>query len=98
MQFYFSGELKNTWAAFFGAQPQAALGSQKKKQSNQKKADPKLSLGICFAYNSGQCLKPAGSCVTAKGRALKHICDFVADQSKPTEVCGKEHVRKDFHK
>jgi hypothetical protein len=57
-----------------------------------------MALGICFAYNMGQCNKPAGSCTTAKGRQLKHICDYAADPAKPTDVCGLEHVRKDFHK
>jgi hypothetical protein len=98
-----TGELKSAWSAFFGAQPQAAV-SQKaknapgKKNHGQKQVDPKLALGICFAWNMGQCLKPAGSCATSKGRPLKHICDNVADPAKPTEVCGKEHIRKDFHK
>jgi hypothetical protein len=99
-----AGELKTTWAAFFGAQPQASSSQKGKKQSgggknqHQKAADPKLALGICFAWNMGQCLKAAGSCATAKGRPLKHICDHVADPAKPTEVCGKDHIRKDFHK
>jgi hypothetical protein len=34
----------------------------------------------------------------AKGRPLKHVCDYAADRNKPTEVCGKDHMRKDFHK
>jgi hypothetical protein len=98
-----TGELKTTWAAFFGAQPQASSSQKSKKQqggkgSHQKAADPKLALGICFSWNLGQCLKPAGSCTTSKGRPLKHICDHVADPAKPTEVCGKDHIRKDFHK
>jgi hypothetical protein len=95
--------LKNTWAAFFGAQPQSQLKGKKKegpsgKASSTKTMDHRLSLGICFAWNMGQCTKPAGSCTTAKGRQLKHICDFAADPAKPTDVCGKEHIRKDFHK
>jgi hypothetical protein len=98
-----TGELKTTWAAFFGAQPQASSSQKSKKQqggtgNHQKAADPKLALGICFSWNLGQCLKPAGSCTTSKGRPLKHICDHVPDPAKPTEVCGKDHIRKDFHK
>jgi hypothetical protein len=100
--FLTAGDLKAVWAAFFGAQPQAALGqkgnNKQQKKPNQKAADPRMSLGICFAYNQGNCLKAAGTCTTAKGRQLKHICDFAADPSKPTDVCGKEHIRKDFHK
>jgi hypothetical protein len=101
--FLSAGDLKAVWASFFGAQPVAVMGQKSKgqgakKPQQAKAADPRLGLGICFAYNQGNCLKPAGSCVTAKGRPLKHVCDFAADQSKPLEVCGKEHVRKDFHK
>jgi hypothetical protein len=102
--FLSTGDLKAAWAAFFGAQPQAALAKPGKKTGNnnqksqQSKFDPRIALGICFAWNQGQCLKPAGTCATAKGRPLKHVCDFIADPSKPQDVCGKDHVRKDFHK
>jgi hypothetical protein len=101
--FLAAGDLKAVWASFFGAQPQALMGQKGEKKKGQKgqpgkSSDPKLALGICFAYNLGNCLKPAGSCTTAKGRPLKHVCDYVADQNKPTEVCGKDHIRKDFHK
>lgn len=101
--FLTAGELKTAWSSFFGAQPQAAIQSKAKKgaaskPTSQKQVDPKLSLGVCFAWNQGQCTKAAGTCVTSKGRPLKHICDHVADQSKPLEICGKEHIRKDFHK
>lgn len=101
--FLSAGDLKATWSAFFGAQTHASLGSKMKKQANQQKpsqakTDPRFSLGICFAWNQGLCLKPAGSCATARGRPLKHICDFAANSAKPAEVCGKDHIRKDFHK
>jgi hypothetical protein len=100
--FFFSlGELKNTWSSFFGAQPQAQLKGKKgasNGKQNSKPLDPRMALGICFAYNMGQCSKQAGTCTTAKGRQLKHICDYAADPAKPTDVCGMEHVRKDFHK
>jgi hypothetical protein len=99
--FLSAGELKSTWAAFYGAQPVSQLG-QKKKNGQQgagkKQVDPRVALGICFNWNVGNCLKPSGSCTTANGRPLKHVCDFIADKSKPTEVCGKDHMRKDFHK
>jgi hypothetical protein len=29
---------------------------------------------------------------------LKHVCDHIADPAKPNDVCGKDHIRKDFHK
>jgi hypothetical protein len=102
--FLSTGDLKAAWASFFGAQPQAALAKSGKKTGNnnqkgqQNKFDPRIALGICFAWNQGQCLKPAGTCATAKGRPLKHVCDYIVDPSKPQDVCGKDHVRKDFHK
>jgi hypothetical protein len=100
--FLSTGELKNVWAAFYGAQPQSTLAGKKQqnkqKQSSQKAPDPRLALGICFAWNLGNCMKQAGTCTTAKGRPLKHVCDFTPDPAKPAEVCGKDHIRKDFHK
>jgi hypothetical protein len=104
--FLSTGELKAAWSAFFGAQPQSVLAKSKQQSKNNKQGaggqqkgfDPRIALGICFSWNLGQCNKPAGSCMTSKGRPLKHVCDFIADQAKPTEVCGKDHMRKDFHK
>jgi len=96
--FLTTGELKTTWSAFFHARPQAAIADKAKKQQNNKSAgEKKAALGICFAYNSGNCTKPVGTCFTFKGKALKHVCDFVVDKSKPTEVCGKDHTRKGNH-
>jgi hypothetical protein len=103
--FLSAGELKTTWAAFFGAQPASHAGQKKNQGQNkgqggkgQKQVDPRVALGICFNWNLGNCLKQAGACMTAKGRPLKHVCDFIPDPAKPTEVCGKDHMRKDFHK
>jgi hypothetical protein len=101
--FITAGELKAVWAAFFGAQPQVSAAKKNgQKQGNQKHGaktqDPRLALGVCFAWNLGQCLKPAGTCTTSKGRPLKHVCDYAADPAKPTDICGKDHIRKDFHK
>jgi hypothetical protein len=101
--FLSAGDLKAVWAAFYGAQPQASATQKKgQKQGNQKQGpktqDPRLALGVCFAWNQGQCLKPAGTCTTSKGRPLKHVCNFAADPAKPTDICGKDHIRKDFHK
>jgi len=94
--FLSTGDLKSTWAAFWGAQPQAAL-SQKKKEKPKLSGsqEARRALLICFAFNMGQCSKPANNCVTARGVKLRHICDHVADPNKPAEVCGKDHPRKD---
>ena len=100
--FLTTGELKATWSSFFMSRPQSAIGNKGRKdsrtQSNASAAkDKRTPLGICFAYNMGTCTKAAGTCTTYKGRSLKHICDFAADKSKPQDVCGKDHVRKDNH-
>lgn len=98
--FLTTGELKTTWAAFFGAQPHSATHKKDKKphqQSKERSKDPKVMLGICFNWNNGTCLKAANACTTTKGRPLKHICDFAADPAKPTDICGKDHIRKNFH-
>ena len=104
--FLTAGELKTTWAAFFSAKPHAqeSSGKPKKEKSSsrseksyQRVPDSRVAQGICFAWNLGTCLKPTGTCRTTKGWDLKHICDFVLDPAKPTEVCGKDHIRKNFH-
>jgi hypothetical protein len=105
--FLSTGDLKAAWASFYGAQPQAALAKEKKQGQQagkkqqvvlQRAFDPRIALGICFAWNLGQCNKASGTCTTPKGRPLKQVCDHVPDPSKPSEVCGKDHIRKDFHK
>ena len=100
--FLTAGELKSSWAAFFGSQPKASSSQPKPKKSGKKeqKNTPRNTawgLGICFMWNIGQCVKPAGCCKSKKGTDLKHICNQVADPAKPLEVCGKEHMGKNFH-
>ena len=101
--FYTAGELKTAWAGFFGSQPQSSTSSKLKKEQFKKvvgkpNMEARMSLGICFAWNMGMCVKAAGQCTTMKGKPLKHICDYNPDSSKPLEVCGKDHMQKDFHK
>ena len=100
--FLSTGDLKVLWGSFFSAQPSqskqgkdGASSSKKKDDRSKRPLDPKVTLGICFAWNQGQCMKPASACTTLKGRPLKHICDHVADPAKPTDVCGKDHRGKD---
>ena len=47
---------------------------------------------ICVMFNIGRCVKPPGSCVTKRGRPLRHICNHRADPAKPTEYCGLAHA------
>ena len=99
--FLTAGELKVTWTAFFGAKLKSGADKQAKKSTSQQKpkttADARVALGICFAWNNGQCVKAAGTCKTKTGRELKHICDHNADPAKPADICGKDHIRKNFH-
>jgi len=103
--FLSTGDLKSSWEAFCGAQPEAAVAAARARTGPKLTAKMKpegsgaaRSLNICFAWNKGLCTKPAGGCTTSKGTALKHICNFLPDFSKKEEVCGKEHRCKDFHK
>ena len=92
--FLTTGESKTAWGAFFHSRPQSAVADKSKAKPKQDK--PKL-LHICWAYNSGNCQKVAGSCTTLKGLALKHICSFVKPVGKPHEVCGKDHPKLGYH-
>ncbi len=112
--FLTSGELKEVWFTFFSARPQASFQHRGRGQPAQKKmrlsnpptndrpahhSDPAfMALNICFLYNEGRCMKPAGSCSTKYGRPLKHVCNYLEDTSKPSEVCGKDHPRLKMHK
>ena len=96
------GDLKTAWVSFFGVRSQS-VGKKRDRDHHHKKQHPARRAptgkndGICWAYNDGRCLKAAGDCKASSGRELKHICNFLADKSKPEEVCGKEHMRVKFH-
>ena len=112
--FLTTGDLKTLWSSFYGAQPKSVLTNsdsrnkqkEKEKHDRSKHGKPVMSAaqearianGICFAYNMGLCNKKKGDCQTKTGKPLKHVCDHLPDLAKPSEVCGKEHVRKDNHK
>ncbi len=96
------GDLKTAWISFFGVRSHTA-GRKKERDHNNHHKKPARKIptgkndGICWAYNDGRCLKAAGDCKASSGRELKHICNFIADKSKPDEVCGKDHMRVKFH-
>jgi len=52
---------------------------------------------ICVMFNLGKCAKPPGTCMTAKGVPLRHICNFRADPNKPANICGLNHMAKLYH-
>ncbi len=88
--FLTSGELKNTWSAFFSARPQSAF--TKKEQSKQQ-AQPKEKkfnrpnvgfkklpfIDVCYNWNKGTCPKQAGACFSLRGVPLRHVCDHRTD-------------------
>ena len=95
--FLMAGELKSSWASFFGSRPKASSSQPGEKEQKNTPRKAAWGLGICFMWNIGQCIKPACGCKSKKGTDLKHICNHVAELAKPLEVCSKEHMRKNFH-
>ena len=106
-----TGDLRGAWDSFFGAKPVSSMKRVKKEggsEQKQKGAPPQKKgfMGlppnffddICNNYNLGRCMKPPGTCATSKGIALRHVCNFRADLSIPTNVCGKDHPRIFNHK
>ena len=47
---------------------------------------------ICVMFNIGKCVKPPGTCMTRKGKPLRHVCNYRADPSKPHNYCGYPHA------
>jgi hypothetical protein len=98
--FLSTGELKMSWNSFFGARPQAAIGNKTKssKKSGDRTAERKKWMDICFPWNASHCLKAPGDCNSAKGTPLRHVCNYIAERSKPYALSGKDHTRISFHK
>jgi hypothetical protein len=93
------GELRAVWNSFFSAWPQSALAKRSQARKPWKgRPFKKFFLDVCFAWNRGQCTKPAGSCFSKMGNPLRHVCDFQEDPSEPLKVCGEAHQRVSFHK
>ncbi len=99
--FLSSGELKNTWNAFFTARPQSAFVKkvspkqddlQSKKQGH--KQPRKLPfIDVCYNWNKGTCNKPTGTCFSSRGNALRHVCDQRTDPNNLLTHCGQNHRR-----
>jgi hypothetical protein len=99
--FLSSGELKNTWNAFFTACPQSAFVKkvsskpddlQSKKQGH--KQPRKLPfIDVCYNWNKGTCNKPTGTCFSSRGNALRHVCDQRTDPNNLLIHCGQNHKR-----
>ena len=98
-----AGELSTHWASFVGAMPHSAkLKSKPEKKASsagdRNHQEKRKWLDICFAWNSGNCIKSAADCKSSRGTPLRHVCNFAADKTKPDQVCGKDHARTSFHK
>ena len=97
--------ITGAWTAFYGARTQSAIKRNKdsapaNNSFNQKKktAHKRKWIDVCFPWNAGKCLKPAGTCMSMSGVPLRHVCNHVADKSKPDNYCGKDHACHAFHK
>jgi hypothetical protein len=107
--FLSSGELKNTWNAFFTARPQSAFSrkdSSKQAQASgsQKKFNrPNVGfkklpfIDVCYNWNKGICNKAAGTCFSSRGIQLRHVCDHHTDPANLAAHCGQNHRRLTAH-
>ena len=79
-----TGALREAWNSFYGARTHAAVKRNRDEHSTaktvKKRPDgPKRQwIDVCFPWNAGKCLKPAGVCVakngTPRGRQVKTRC------------------------
>jgi hypothetical protein len=105
--FLTTGDLEGYWRSFIGARPQSKAptvqqpvglqntGIKQSKDGNKKKKHPFVD--ICPKWNVGKCAKPAGSCYTNGGVALRHVCnwrDFTIQNAQP---CAQAHTRRGNH-
>jgi hypothetical protein len=51
---------------------------------------------VCHQWNTGKCMKAAGTCVSSRGKPLRHVCDF-RDLANPANICGQAHKRSQAH-
>jgi hypothetical protein len=79
-----TGELKSTWAAFFGARPQSVSSNRSRtdKKTTTKSAPTRKWLDICFPWNSGNCVKAPGDCKSTKGTILRHVGTVIGKQKE----------------
>lgn len=98
-QFHQKGHSKG-YGQFHGASlqsSQAVIGQVQVKQEFSQGNRPYIPQAlfwddICVMYNVGRCVKPPGTCITKRGRPLRHICNHRADPAKPAEYCGQTHA------
>jgi hypothetical protein len=102
--FLTTGELAAYWAAFYGARPKQTgpvKNSGKKDQNSSSGAKKEKRIrfpwvDVCHQWNTGKCMKAAGTCVSSRGTPLRHVCDF-RDLANPANICGQAHKRSQAH-
>ncbi len=89
-----------------GQQPQQQQGGQQAGASGQQgqQAPTRVHVpaalwwdDICVMYNIGKCMKAPGTCMTKKGRPLRHICNHRPDKNNQAAYCGLSHAACFFH-
>jgi hypothetical protein len=104
--FLSTGELKNTWNAFFSARPQSSFtrkDAQKQNQAQKKFARPNVGfkklpfIDVCYNWNKGTCNKQPGTCFSSRGIPLRHVCDHRTDPTNLAVHCGQNHKRLVAH-
>jgi len=98
-----SSALRGHWESFFAARPQSGLATKNRQKDTsssgqkQKSGQKRTWVDICFEWNVGKCPKSATDCKTWRGTPLRHVCNHIADRSKPNVYCEKAHTRQGNH-
>jgi hypothetical protein len=88
------------------SQPSATIKSGQKGKTGSSPfsklpfSHPRINLPFtdaCRAWNAGKCRKPAGTCTTAKGIPLKHVCNYSDLSVANASVCGQAHQSCNYH-
>jgi hypothetical protein len=107
LPFLSTGDLKASWAAFWGARPESKLKPNQKatgagaaggssneggfKKFSRQQFDKSFFDDVCRMFNFGKCSKGPGTCTTKSGIPLRHVCNFRTNPSNPKDICGRAH-------
>lgn len=108
--FLTTGELTTYWNSFIGARPQCRAATPStpgtsrmappqapplRPQANRKRKFPFTD--ICGKFNTGNCVKPPGTCVNFRGQSLRHVCNWRDPAVQNALPCGQAHMRISNH-
>ena len=105
--FQFKSRNQGNQKNFRNNSTQPFLGQQQSSQGQQQSIKPSERYGIpsflfnddiCVLWNLGKCNRPAGACRNKRGVALRHVCNWRPDLSKPEVPCAKNHMAVFFHR